>query len=406
MQIISNRFEICSASAPIFAASAIVGEPKPVAHQLSIPTLKPGETRGSATFSTLTVNLKPLSASNLAQKVVPLTIEVGDAVRTKIADIPFSITVSKSGEITLTSEDQKTPWRFTFRVNSQKNQISVSFTLDYGGLSIAEALEGATFYEALAKGGNILIKGINPITGGQMPLVKGEVPTGAYKSNAKLVALLEHLRFIEIQTKSEFKFPTQPISVDEANNIAGIANVLRTGHATSTVKTWVSLTPISEANRALESFKDEMSRPMAVHFREQVSVIFGEHIPLGPVTLFCDQTYITAKDFADLQKQLENSAGRDTVNIRFTPLNNCPIEARYINWLNEDEAAQLKQLPMYQRHVDEDLRELKLQQINVDYAVNLLQSWYDEDDQEQRETWQILKPALEEDRLSDRTLFT
>ena len=37
---------------------------------------------------------------------------------------------------------------------------------------------------------------------------------------------------------------------------------------------------------------------------------------------------------------------------------------------------------------------------------NLLQSWEDEgDDQEQTETWEFLRQALDEDRLSDRPLY-
>jgi len=39
-------------------------------------------------------------------------------------------------------------------------------------------------------------------------------------------------------------------------------------------------------------------------------------------------------------------------------------------------------------------------------AIALLQSWQDDgDEQEQRETWTYLKQALDEDRLSSRTLF-
>jgi hypothetical protein len=38
-------------------------------------------------------------------------------------------------------------------------------------------------------------------------------------------------------------------------------------------------------------------------------------------------------------------------------------------------------------------------------AVNLLQSWLDEDDEEQQETGQYLIQALDEDRLSERKLF-
>jgi hypothetical protein len=39
-------------------------------------------------------------------------------------------------------------------------------------------------------------------------------------------------------------------------------------------------------------------------------------------------------------------------------------------------------------------------------AIELLRSWREEgDEQEQRETWEFLQKALDEDRLSDRPLF-
>ena len=38
-------------------------------------------------------------------------------------------------------------------------------------------------------------------------------------------------------------------------------------------------------------------------------------------------------------------------------------------------------------------------------ALQLLQAWRTDDAQEQAETWMVIKEALEEDRLSDRSLF-
>ena len=38
-------------------------------------------------------------------------------------------------------------------------------------------------------------------------------------------------------------------------------------------------------------------------------------------------------------------------------------------------------------------------------AVDLLLSWQTDDEQEQRDTWDYLKRVLEEDRLSDRSIF-
>lgn len=54
---------------------------------------------------------------------------------------------------------------------------------------------------------------------------------------------------------------------------------------------------------------------------------------------------------------------------------------------------------------DESAAEMKLPAADAASAIALLQSWCDEDAQEQRETWTFLKIALDEDRLSDRKLF-
>jgi hypothetical protein len=65
---------------------------------------------------------------------------------------------------------------------------------------------------------------------------------------------------------------------------------------------------------------------------------------------------------------------------------------------------------MYER-IDKNLSEETgklLPDIDVNQALALLQSWdVDESPErdEQRETWEYLKQALDEDRLSDRKLF-
>ena len=54
---------------------------------------------------------------------------------------------------------------------------------------------------------------------------------------------------------------------------------------------------------------------------------------------------------------------------------------------------------------DESVAGMELPATDAESAIALLQSWCDEDAQEQRETWEFLKTALDEDRLSDRKLF-
>ncbi len=67
---------------------------------------------------------------------------------------------------------------------------------------------------------------------------------------------------------------------------------------------------------------------------------------------------------------------------------------------------------MYER-IDQDLSEeagkSPLPVVDVNEALALLQSWNVEESpeqQEQRDTWEYLKKALDEDRLSDRKLFS
>ncbi len=63
---------------------------------------------------------------------------------------------------------------------------------------------------------------------------------------------------------------------------------------------------------------------------------------------------------------------------------------------------------MYQRiekGSTEKPEKFKVPPVEVDQAIELLQSWFGDDTQEQRETWDYLKKTLDEDRLSDRKLF-
>ena len=66
---------------------------------------------------------------------------------------------------------------------------------------------------------------------------------------------------------------------------------------------------------------------------------------------------------------------------------------------------------MYERidkNLSEEAGKFVRPDMDVNQALALLQSWYVEESperEEQRETWEYLKQALDEDRLSDRKLF-
>ena len=63
-------------------------------------------------------------------------------------------------------------------------------------------------------------------------------------------------------------------------------------------------------------------------------------------------------------------------------------------------------MPQPTTDTDSPDEERRKEQIRRNQAViDLLNAWEQEDEEEQRETWEFLKRALDEDRLSFRKLF-
>jgi hypothetical protein len=221
--------------------------------------------------------------------------------------------------------------------------------------------------------------------------------------------LLEQLAFIQSKTGVSFTIPEHDISFEVAHTIAATAHVLKTGHALFQAKPWISVSSLEQAKGVLKSFESGEPLLTALQFAGQEVVIFGTRVPLGPVVFFCDRAYITKEDLETLRRGIEGSAPGDLINIRFTPFEECPIDARYHKWIPADEAVALEKL-LAPRDDKPDIDEIpwELPPIDVNEAIALLQSWCAVDPQqqeEQRETWEYLKTALDEDRLSDRKLF-
>jgi hypothetical protein len=358
----------------------------------------------SGVTTTRAMNSQRTISAN-TQRVMALTLEIiqGEASAT-LTDIPFAVTGDPALEVVFNSEHQNTPWSFLLKINCESGQMTLSFTLNYSGLSVDNALAGIRFYEALASGGEFRIRGSHSVTGGEVSLARGKLPAGTYKeSDPRFLRLLEDLAYIQNKTGVSFRIPEHNIAYQDAQTIAATAKILKTGHAQYKAQPWVSVSKVEQAKIAVESFANEKPVAMALTFEGEVVIIFGTHVPLGPVTLFCNRSYITKYDLEELQKSIEAASPGSFLTIKFTPFEECPIEARYIKWLPKDEASAIEQLPMYQK--TEPVDDWIVPQLNVDKAVALLKSWYDEDVDEQTKSWESLKTALDEDRLSDRKLF-
>jgi hypothetical protein len=349
-----------------------------------------------------------LKESQALEVRLSLDVETEDRAVTTLKDIAFEVSVDREGEITLKSNEQTMPWKFLIRLNDKMRQMFTNITVDYGGVSIEEALKTLAFDRALAKGGTLRLRGRNPITGGDLPIASGTLPRGSYPGpDVRFVETVEQLAFIEKKTGVSFSIPKGDITSEVADSITAIARILKTGCAEYEPQPWVSVSPVEQAKNALETFASGRPVAMAIHFEGQVVPIFGTHVMLGPVTLFCDRTSITPEDLEDVRKQLRNANGESAIRIRLTPFENCPIRARYVNWLPVGEAREIRQLPMYQQDREISFEdEWSLPVTDVSSAVALLESWYDEDAEEQEASWKSIKAALDRDRLSDRKLFS
>ncbi|HEY6243072.1 MAG TPA: hypothetical protein VIX17_03960 [Pyrinomonadaceae bacterium] len=288
--------------------------------------------------------------SSAQSRHAPLSLEVidRDGIHTFLRDIPFEILVSDDRVFTLSSKNQQTHWRFLIMISASSKQMKMQFTLSYAGQTIDEAVAAINFYAALAEGGVLRIHGRHPLTGGEVYIATGKIPAGSFrKLDKRFERLLRHLQVIQEKTGTTFVIPDRDIGFDEANFIASTAEVLKTGHARYTAQPWVSVCSVERARAGLETFASGKPVPMALHYDAQEVEIFGTRIALGPVTFFCERTYVTKKDLSEAQQQLDQAQPGDLINIRFTPFDACPIEARYINWVPADEAERLRRMPMY-----------------------------------------------------------
>lgn len=76
------------------------------------------------------------------------------------------------------------------------------------------------------------------------------------------------------------------------------------------------------------------------------------------------------------------------------------------NECDERDEGRVRMMPQPTTDTDSPDEERRKEQIRRNQAViDLLNAWEQEDEEEQRETWEFLKRALDEDRLSFRKLF-
>ena len=343
MQGISPVIELTGAPPAIFDPTRMINGGR----ARSTSTISVVGSKVHVTSATTEISATKISSFNRLEGFAQLTLEIkrdGERIAA-LPNIPFGIRATPAGEISLTSEQQETPWRFLVQVNFPKKEMSLSFELNYANLSVDEALEGVRFNQELSRGGEFIVSGRNPITGAYLPIASGDLPSGAFdEEDARFVEMLEQLAFIQSKTRVRFSVPDHSISFQEWSSIAAVCQILKTGRAAYEPTPWITLLSKDQASDLLRSFDVSERLLTTIQFSDQQVVIFGTRFSLGPVIFFTDKTRILREDIELLKRNIETSTPDDKIEIRFTPDEGSPIDARYFDWLSFDELAALKEL--------------------------------------------------------------
>lgn len=347
-------------------------------------------------------NARPLTARRRSVTVPALLEAVGQSGES-VSLPPMSLETYETddGETVYAIDGRSEPWEVFIAGDLEKKQLMMYCRFSYAGLNVSDALNNVNFVEALRGGGEFRILKAEDHT----LIIRAALDEGSFiPMDPRWPKVLGWLVYIQERTGVRIDLPRHDIllSRDDMLTVYSVVKILETGRTTGAMEPWMSVSTPEQAKVALETFGGGRPAPMALTVGNHVVQLFGSDIPLGPAAFLCRETYITEEDLAELRRALETADEGSEINVRFTPFEGCPIEATYTKWLPA-EGVPTEKGANGDGAAAADVAGPSAS--GADAAVALLQSWYDEDPEEQRDTWEKLKAVLGEERLSDRELF-
>lgn len=249
-------------------------------------------------------------------------------------------------EVTLSNDGQPlVPWSVTIVINRKSGTFNFECHMRYSGANVFQALEGLRFARVMSKGGQLRM--INLLTGYVGPTA--QLAAGMYPSpDPVLFELVERLLFIQHKTNALFTVPDGDISMDDVEAALDAARIIETGRDTLRAENMTATGSVEYARKALEMFGGGKPKYMVWRPSEDRTVtILGVNVSLGPLVFLCDKTILTEEDQETIRHALESAAeGSEQQNIpvRFTPVDDSPVEVLYPKWLPEEEAAALEDM--------------------------------------------------------------
>lgn len=245
-------------------------------------------------------------------------------------------------EATLSNDQQPVPWKVRLVINVASGRWSITFSFPDDRLNVTQAQQVVRLHKALSSGGQIKI--INLISGFELPAV--HFNPMAISVDDRWAELLEELVFIQQKTMIPITVPARDIDREEAVRILLTAEILRTGKAKLEIHEWPMTSPGPKAKEAAERFSGESLHRITINDRsEHVMNILDTEISLGPAVLICDSAFMPAESLGQLRAKIKEAPHDSVLSYRLATRE--PIDALFLNWLPEDEAAELLKLPIW-----------------------------------------------------------
>jgi hypothetical protein len=301
-----------------------------------------------------------LAAANVEERLatlkvlvnVPLTLEIvgeGGAVF-GLTGLSFVVNKDEAGDITFSNEALDWPLTVTAVAHQATGEMSLNVGLNYVGLNVQLAYDGAKFLQALARGGEFRMVYRLPETETDVTFLRAGIPAGAYlEPDPRHMKLLEQLSTIQSKTGARLTIPDGGISAEESQNIRVVARIVDTGRITYQVSPWqVTLRP-DRVQDALETFAGGKTISAVMNYPEdQVMSVLGTEVPLGPMMVGVTRVYMTPEDYEALRAAAESAEPGDLISARMSPHEDCPAEAHYMRYLPVDHAAAIYQMLIFQ----------------------------------------------------------
>jgi hypothetical protein len=276
--------------------------------------------------------------------MVNAVIECADGERASLNTIVLENIQGGDEQMIVSNEAQNVPWKFSQFLNFVNHEATLDFTLNEVGAPIKQALEGLRFQRALAKGGRFHFE--NTETGAEFS--PAEVPpTSMPAPDPLLIKVLESLEFIQKKTHVLFSSPMN-VSEAEVDNIFAIEQILGTGRINQDFAV-LSFTSYKGPADELETFSTSFMN----YLDDQLMLILGKRVFLGPALTFGDKLSIYPEDLGALRGAINNNTlnPNKPVQVRMVPASGGTLEVKFPTWLPRHEAEEIGSLPVVRKAV-------------------------------------------------------